>query len=124
MAWGVIYIDGNNLGKLYSRIQTDQEYIKVSENIERASINAVNQVIEQMKLKDKYASPILGGDDIMLFVPSRLAIDIYFKLDEILTKEFRNIDGKGNGISYCGSILFCKKNNAFKDYIWSFKFFT
>ncbi len=111
---GVIYIDGNNLGKLYSRIQTDQEYIKVSENIERASINAVNQVIEQMKLKDKYASPILGGDDIMLFVPSRLAIDIYFKLDEILTKEFRNIDGKGNGISYCGSILFCKKTMPLK----------
>ena len=39
LAW-VLYIDGNNLGKLYSRIQTDQEYIKVSENIERASISS------------------------------------------------------------------------------------
>ncbi|MBL5982014.1 hypothetical protein NAAC61_08290 [Petrotoga sp. 8T1HF07.NaAc.6.1] len=111
---GVIYIDGNNLGKVYSRIKTDKEYITLSENIENASESAVNQVIREMNLENKYAAPILGGDDIMLFIPAKLAFDIFLRLDEILSEKFGNIDGKGNSISYCGSILFCRKSMPLK----------
>jgi hypothetical protein len=111
---GVIYIDGNNLGKVYSKIKTDQEYIRLSKNIENASESAVNQVIREMNLENKYAAPILGGDDIMLFIPAKQAFDIFLRLDEILSEKFGNIDGKGNGISYCGSILFCKKSMPLK----------
>jgi hypothetical protein len=111
---GVIYIDGNNLGKVYSRIKTDQEYIKLSENIENASESAVKQVIKEKNLENKYAAPILGGDDIMLFVPAKQAFKIFLRLDEILSEKFGNIDGKGNSISYCGSILFCKKSMPLK----------
>ncbi|PNR94430.1 hypothetical protein HWHPT5561_08585 [Petrotoga sp. HWH.PT.55.6.1] len=111
---GVIYIDGNNLGKVYSRIKTDKEYITLSENIENAAESAVKQVIKEKNLENKYAAPILGGDDIMLFIPAKQAIDIFLRLDEILSEKFGNIDGKGNGISYCGSILFCKKSMPLK----------
>jgi hypothetical protein len=67
-----------------------------------------------MNLENKYAAPILGGDDIMLFIPAKQAFDIFLRLDEILSEKFGNIDGKGNGISYCGSILFCKKSMPLK----------
>lgn len=109
---GVIYIDGNNLGKLYSKIDNDKEYIKISDEIEKASQNAVKQLIERMNLERKYAAPILGGDDIMLFIPSNVAIEVYIELDKILNREFGKI-GK-DGISYCGSILFCKKTMPLK----------
>jgi vacuolar-type H+-ATPase subunit F/Vma7 len=109
---GVIYIDGNNLGKLYSKIDSDEEYIRISDEIDKASQNAVKQLIESMNLEGKYAAPILGGDDIMLFIPSNIAIEAYIELDKILNKEFGKI-GK-DGISYCGSILFCKKSMPLK----------
>lgn len=86
---GVIYGDGNNLGKIYKQINIASEYAKFSENLEKAILKAVENVAKQWHLYKKFAAPILGGDDLMLLVPADRVFNVLESLiSELSTDEF------------------------------------
>jgi len=107
--YGVIYIDGNNLGQLYSRIKDEEDYKKKSEKIDYTVKNSLNKIISEFSLEKKYLAPILGGDDLLLFLPAALAFDVFNKLSSEIEKGFKEL-----GIGFCASIAIIPKKLPIK----------
>jgi len=77
---GVIYGDGNNLGKVYEKMKTAKEYIEFSEKLEETIISTIKDVVENESLSKHFAAPILGGDDLMLLVPANKVFNVLERL--------------------------------------------
>ncbi|HOO73925.1 MAG TPA: hypothetical protein PLS66_01410 [Tepiditoga sp.] len=105
----VIYIDGNSLGKIYSNINTEKDYVEISKKIEEATVGSVAETVRKYELSRKFAALILGGDDILLFVPCDIAVNFFIDLSETLKNNYKEI-----GISFCGSLLFVKNSLPLK----------
>ena len=103
--FGVIYIDGNNLGNLYSKIRDEKDYREKSQAIERCVAESLKKAIAENKLEGAYSTPIIGGDDLLLFVPAAKIFAVYETLTENIDKEFKAL-----GIGFCcGMALVPKK---------------
>ena len=89
---GVIYGDGNGLGRVYEKIETAKGYAKFSEKLESAIVEAVESVVKDLKLKDQFAAPILGGDDLMLLVPANRVFEVLDELVESLKENLKKDD--------------------------------
>ncbi len=82
---GFIKVDINNLGNLYSKIKTSQEFEDTSKKIEGIVKNSVNKVVNDFNLKKKYLVPIHGGDDLFMIVPASKVTDIFKTLSSYLS---------------------------------------
>ncbi|RLL92307.1 hypothetical protein BG32_02755 [Mesotoga sp. HF07.pep.5.2.highcov] len=103
--FGVIYIDGNNLGNLYSKIRDERDYREKSQAIERCVSESLKKAIVENKLEGTYSTPIIGGDDLLLFVPAAKLFAVYKTLTKNIEKGFKEL-----GIGFCcGMALVPKK---------------
>ena len=103
--FGVIYIDGNNLGNLYSKIRDERDYREKSQAIELCVSESLKKAIVENKLEGTYSTPIIGGDDLLLFVPAAKMFAVYKTLTENIDKGFKEL-----GIGFCcGMALVPKK---------------
>jgi len=103
--FGVIYIDGNNLGNLYSKIRDERDYREKSQAIERCVSESLKKAIVENKLERTYSTPIIGGDDLLLFVPAAKLFAVYKTLTESINNGFKAL-----GIGFCcGMALVPKK---------------
>lgn len=107
--YGAIYIDGNNLGQLYSTIKDEFDYKEKSKQIDNVVKNALKKIVEEFKLQGKYMIPILGGDDLLLFLPMSLTFQVF----KSLSKEIEEGFGKMN-IGFCSSIAIIPKKLPIK----------
>lgn len=86
---GVIYADGNNVGRVIATLQTPQDYHKFSHKLERAAQDAVFKALSKHLLPTNEANEqgqrnwchpfeiiTIGGDDLMLIVPGDKALEI------------------------------------------------
>lgn len=79
----VIYADGNSLGTLFNRCKTIDEYKKLSQLIDDVVEKKTKELVERHT--EYFARPVLGGDDILLFVPPSKALKILKDLHEEIT---------------------------------------
>ncbi|EFO79707.1 hydrolase [Oscillochloris trichoides DG-6] len=87
---GLIYADGNNVGRALAQLKTPQEYAEFSGDLECAARKAVftglaqhllpKQVRDDMNGQEIFIDPFeilsIGGDDLILIVPGTHALDI------------------------------------------------
>jgi CRISPR-associated protein Cmr2 len=77
---GMIYADGNNVGRRVARCQTPQDYQDLSRELDDASKHAVFRALSERLRPHNGVHPFevltIGGDDILLIVPGTAAFDI------------------------------------------------
>jgi CRISPR-associated protein Cmr2 len=88
---GIIYADGNNVGRLLATLSTPQEYHALSAALDSASQQAVFAALADHLHPDTVPDPrakdgtrrvhpfeilTIGGDDLLIIVPGHLACDI------------------------------------------------
>jgi CRISPR-associated protein Cmr2 len=82
---GMIYADGNNVGRVIARLATPGDYYQQSQALDEASKSAVfhalsHQLSPCRQEADRWIHPFeilsIGGDDILLIVPGNAAFDI------------------------------------------------
>jgi len=85
---GVIFADGNNVGRLIATLSTPRDYNqkahKLRDAAKAAVFHALSQHLEPVRLNDSYVHPFeiltIGGDDLLLIVPANYAFDITLML--------------------------------------------
>lgn len=86
---GIIYADGNNVGRLIATLRTPQEFHDVSRHLSDTAVKAVfhglgRHLVGPVKVKrhsgDVTVHPFeiltIGGDDLLLIVPGHCALDV------------------------------------------------
>lgn len=83
----LLYIDVNKMGATREKLKTTQEYWDFSEYIDKTFC----QVIENMKVKLrwKYQSLVMGGDDLILILPAQ-EINRVYKILSSIERQFKN----------------------------------
>jgi CRISPR-associated protein Cmr2 len=108
---GVIYADGNNVGRLIATLNTPQIYAETSRRLSSAAKDAVFGALSRhlvpVKLDD--ASTIhpfeiltIGGDDLMLIVPANRALDITLSLGYHFEQKLGKNEARQTNDRYCG----------------------
>lgn len=86
---GLIYADGNNVGRRVATLETPHDYWELSRQLEEATFRAVFTALSQHlrpvlvtneEGEQRWTHPFeiitIGGDDLMLIVPGSAALDI------------------------------------------------
>jgi CRISPR-associated protein Cmr2 len=97
---GMIYADGNNVGRLVATLRTPAEYADVSQKLSSAAEDAVFHALAHHLVPHNDVHPFeiltIGGDDLLLIVPGNKALEIALmigqKFEEILDKELSTCD--------------------------------
>lgn len=96
---GLIYADGNNIGRLMATLNTPEIYHKVSralsEVAEQAVFTALAQHLEPVNGVHPFEILTIGGDDLFIIVPGDKAFDIALMIgqhfEEQLTTRLDNL---------------------------------
>lgn len=93
---GLIYADGNSMGKIMSGARNLAEKKKMADTIDDAifkalgaAIDAHLKVIQDPEPMFPFDVLMVGGDDIMIVTPAAVALDVALKIAE----EFHNVTG-------------------------------
>lgn len=91
---GLIYADGNNMGKIMGGLQNLAERQKTAETIDNAifkalsvAINTHLKVIQGSKPMFPFDVLMVGGDDIVIVTPAAVALDVALTIAKIFQKE-------------------------------------
>ncbi|MBE3551071.1 MAG: type III-B CRISPR-associated protein Cas10/Cmr2 [Brockia lithotrophica] len=76
--YAVLLMDGDDMGKWFSSVQTVDDYRQLSERLARFAQEIVPKIIERHKGTLVYA----GGDDVLAFVPAERALSVARELRE------------------------------------------
>jgi len=87
----VIYADVNNTGKMLLKARSSEELREFSKHLWQAATRTLNEVIAQQKLENHYQSPIVGGDDLVVFVPANGCLQTFQQLWNRLEGYIRNV---------------------------------
>ncbi len=81
---GMIYADGNNVGRVIARLATPGEYADTSAELDKASKEAVFAALSRWLKPHNNRHPFeiltIGGDDMLLIVPGKAAFDIALEM--------------------------------------------
>ncbi len=81
---GVFYADGNSMGDIYLDFESEENYKKFSEAVLDFAESVRKEIANLAKSQGKkIASPIFGGDDIMIFMPPEMLWEALKKFDEM-----------------------------------------
>ncbi len=96
---GIIYADGNNVGRLIATLRTPQDFHDVSQHLSDAAVKAVFHGLGQhlggpVKVKrpsgDVTVHPFeiltIGGDDLLLIVPGHCAFDVALAIASVFER--------------------------------------
>jgi len=93
----LIKADGNNAGRIFGYTTTFSEYIdksfRLDYGVKKRFYETLNELLEAEKDKKDLTSRVLvgvlylGGDDIMLMMPSQIAVPFAVKMFEAIDKE-------------------------------------
>ena len=125
----LIYIDGNNMGKLFQRLaekaQRPSDYFSFSEKIKHITVTAANeasQILHQLAADADYyplRPIILGGDDVTVLTRADLAlqfaqtfIQTFERQSKEVLREYHAQLGY-NHLTACGGIAFIKAHYPF-----------
>ncbi len=78
----VIYGDVNNAGDLLYEARSLDQLGTLSEHLWASVNGAVRDIVTSHHLERRYQSPVVGGDDLVLFVSARGALDSFFEVWE------------------------------------------
>jgi CRISPR-associated protein Cmr2 len=103
---GMIYADGNNVGRLIATLQTPATYQQVSALLADAATNAVFDAlaeyleparissVKNQRQIEEYVHPFeiltIGGDDLLLIVPGNRAFDIALRVALLFEQDLAN----------------------------------
>lgn len=87
----VIYADVNNAGKMLLKARSPEELREFSQHLWQAATRTLNEVISQQKLGNHYQSPIVGGDDLVMFVPAKGCLQTFQQFWNGLEGYIRNV---------------------------------
>ncbi|MBI3968686.1 MAG: hypothetical protein HY329_23880, partial [Chloroflexi bacterium] len=87
----VVYGDLNAGGELLQVARQPREVRAFSERLWQTIVESVQQVVKEQRLEWRYQSPIVGGDDAVLFLPASRALGTLAGLWELLEQRVRAI---------------------------------
>ena len=104
---GMIYADGNNIGKLIATLKNPAIYHRVSQALSKAAQNSVFSALaaqlQPIQIGEHWVHPFeilaIGGDDLFIIVPGARAFDVALAIgqafEQILTLEFTKLKDEG-----------------------------
>jgi len=108
----ILYADGNSFGTVFEKLNSLEEYRHFSQ--------AINTVVEKTSIDvakahaKRFAMPILGGDDIFLFLPPSSAINVLADLYESIKENLsRMIGEKSKNIDFSFALLVVPSSTPF-----------
>lgn len=122
----LVYADGNAMGRLIKKIETEEQFSFFSETVDSAIHEACyNAILKNCLINNKKASAdilLLGGDDLLVYltadraVPFAIDVAEYFnkKTTELMSNHHffsKRLDGHGLNVSL--GIVFGKSNTPF-----------
>lgn len=90
----VIYADANNAGRLLLQAEDDQQVKAFSQWLWEAVEKSVGETACELGLGGRYQSPVVGGDDVLLFVPASHALEVLQSVQNKLLNSLGNIPSK------------------------------
>ncbi|OAN47260.1 hypothetical protein A6A03_00500 [Chloroflexus islandicus] len=88
---GLIYADGNNIGRLMATLTTPQRYYEVSQVLSEVAREAVFTALAEHLTPVKNVHPFeilaIGGDDLFIIVPGDKAFDIALTIAQYFERE-------------------------------------
>lgn len=100
----VLYGDGNSLGTLFEKCKDIEEYRQLSKKIENMVEEGTKRALEESCVK-RYARPVLGGDDVLLFLPPRSCLEVLKRLHKMFCEAFEE-----QSIDFCFSLMVIPSN--------------
>jgi hypothetical protein len=79
----IIYADGHNLGSILKN-GTLADFREIPRFLAKNINKSLEEIINELKLKNRYLAPIIGGDDLVLFLPAKKVLEVLEKLFEKL----------------------------------------
>lgn len=99
---GVVYADGNGMGRVLQRLKTIGEYREWSRSVEKIIKTTVDNLLGQFGI-EKQERLVTGGDDVILFLPANKTLAFTEKLVKEIQDGLREITPtdlqKGVGMS-------------------------
>lgn len=81
--FAVIYADANDMGSVLFKLPTMIDCALFSRAVSAGMREIVDEIVRSHKLQERYQSPVLGGDDLLLIVPAKRAVSI---VDDLLAQ--------------------------------------
>ncbi len=94
---GVIYADVNNMGGMLSKIDRMENYTAFSRAVTEVMEGAKTKVVTELDLKNKYQSPVVGGDDVLLILPAEKTLTAVSILSQWIEREFEKRGNQRGG---------------------------
>ncbi|WP_448523827.1 Cas10/Cmr2 second palm domain-containing protein [Pseudothermotoga sp.] len=109
----ILYADGNSFGTVFEKLNSLEEYRYFSQ--------VINKVVEETSVNvakkhagERFAMPILGGDDIFLFLPPSSAISVLVDLYESIKEDLSKIVGeKAKNVDFSFALLVVPSSTPF-----------
>lgn len=87
----VIYADANGAGHLLLQAESEQQTRAFSSWLWNAVEQSVGETARELDLAGRYQSPVVGGDDVLLFIPATHALAVLESVQTKLMNSLRNI---------------------------------
>lgn len=98
-----VYLDADSLGRKFAHLRTAEELRAASDAVRQTVGRAVEAVTSAAESKGlKILAPVVGGDDVLLFLDARFVPSALTALLDALTAAGRETDG----VRFSGSIVF------------------
>jgi CRISPR-associated protein Cmr2 len=103
---GIVYGDGNNMGGLLQKIETPAAYRSFANHVFKTLLESVQQTLAeklhpvQVSSKEDTQNPAwcypfevlsVGGDDLYLFVPASVALEVAVSVGNLVESKLRNL---------------------------------
>lgn len=93
----VIYADANKAGQLALKAADGHQLQVFSHFLWKTVEGAVVETAEALQLQGRYQSPVIGGDDVLLFVPKEKALDALLKVHGLINQRLTNLPSELQG---------------------------
>lgn len=87
----VIYADANRAGLLLRQAENEQQVRAFSDWLWTIVEKSVGEVVSESGLEERYQSPVVGGDDILLFIPASHAVKVLKQVYDKLKSKLSDV---------------------------------
>lgn len=125
---GFLYFDGNSMNKVLKSLRTSNEYKEFSSQLRKAIYQSLISTVTSLFQRDlprlnnsdeevesKQISEVLpiefiltAGDDVIVFVPSTMAMEFASRFQKAFSEETRSITHDENGLTMAAGVVIAK----------------